>query len=378
MEVYLDNAATTQVCDEAAAAALEMMTVCYGNPSSSYKPGRVAKAALDTARKSVADALGGQPTEVFFTSGGTEGDNWAIIRGAESMRRSGKHIISSLAEHEAVLKSLSCLELCGYEVTYLSPEADGSITATAVAAALREDTVLVSLMMVSNETGAVTDIAGVSSVLKSAGSRALLHTDAVQGFLKIPFSAKTLGADIITISGHKVHAPKGGGAIWKRSGVRLDAYILGGGQESTLRSGTEGMPNIAALGKAVEIGKAAMEESISKMSGLREHAITRLITEIPQLHIIGGGAPHILSISLPGHRSEVLINYLEGRGIYVSKSSACRKGRRSHVLEAMSLSPDIIDGALRISLSRFTTGSDIDYLCDGLRDASKELLTAKR
>ena len=213
MSIYLDNAATTRVCPEAAEAALRMMTEVYGNPSSTYKLGREAKAAVDTARRQVADALGCAPDEVYFTSCGSEGDNWALISGARLMRRQGKHIISSAVEHDAVRRSLDFLEKEGFEITRLQPDAHGAVSAAQVRQALRADTILVSLMMVNNETGAITDIAEIARMLKAESSRALLHTDAVQGFLKVPFRAKTLGADLITISGHKIHAPKGVGCL---------------------------------------------------------------------------------------------------------------------------------------------------------------------
>ena len=359
--VYLDNAATTRVCPEAAEAAVHMMTECFGNPSTTYKLGREAKAAVDKARGQIAKALGCQPDEVYFTSCGSEGDNWALISGARYMRRRGKHIISSAVEHDAVRKSLDFLEKEGYEITRLQPDGTGAIPLEAVRAALRPDTILVSLMMVNNETGAVNDIAAVARMLKAENSIALLHTDAVQGFLKVPFSAKTLGADMITISGHKIHAPKGIGALYIRSGLKLPPYILGGGQERGMRAGTEATPQIAAFGTAAEIGSAKMAQA------------TKTTAEVDGLVVIGGGSPHILSISLPGYRSEVLMNFLEARGIYTSKSSACKKGGRSHVLEAIGLPANVIDGALRISFSRYTTREDIDALCDALRDAKQSL-----
>ena len=267
--VYLDNAATTRVCPEAAEAAVHMMTECFGNPSTTYKLGREAKAAVDKARGQIAKALGCQPDEVYFTSCGSEGDNWALISGARYMRRRGKHIISSAVEHDAVRKSLDFLEKEGYEITRLQPDGTGAIPLEAVRAALRPDTILVSLMMVNNETGAVNDIAAVARMLKAENSIALLHTDAVQGFLKVPFSAKTLGADMITISGHKIHAPKGIGALYIRSGLKLPPYILGGGQERGMRAGTEATPQIAAFGTAAEIGSAKMAQATKTMAELR-------------------------------------------------------------------------------------------------------------
>jgi len=373
MEVYLDNAATTRVCPEAADIAYKTMLETYGNPSSTHTKGREAKAVLDNARKQLAAALDCAPGEVYFTSCGSEGDNWAIINGAESMRRKGLHIISSEVEHDAVRKSMDELKRRGFEVTMLKPESDGSISPEAVAAALRPDTVLVSLMMVNNETGAVTDIAAVAKALIKAKSIALLHTDAVQGFMKVPFSAKRLGADMITVSGHKIHAPKGIGALYIKTGVKIKPYIIGGAQESGLRAGTEATPQIAAFGKACELAKASMNDATERMAQLRQYAAGRIVAEMPEAVIIGGGAPHILSVSLPGWRSEVLMNFLEARSVFVSRSSACKKGGRSHVLEAMGLPAEVIDGAVRISLSRYTTKDELDELCSALKDAHDTL-----
>ena len=372
-EVYLDNAATTRVCAEAADIAYKVMTECYGNPSSTHTKGREAKAYLDTARSQIAAALGCSISEVYFTSCGSESDVWAITRGAESASRRGKHIISSAVEHDAVRKTLEELEGRGFEVTYLSPEKDGSVSVEAVKAALREDTILVTLMMVNNETGGVTDIAAIAKMLKAAGSKALLHTDAVQGFMKVPFSAKKLGAGMISISGHKIHAPKGIGALYIKTGVKIKPLIRGGAQESGMRAGTEAMPQIAAFGKAAEIAFSGMKDNCEKMASLRRLAMDTICADIPEALIIGGGAPHILSVSLPGWRSEVLMNYLEAQEVYVSRSSACKKGGRSHVLEAMGLSSRVIDGAVRIGLSRFTTEEDIDALCSALKEAHDTL-----
>ena len=373
MEVYLDNAATTRVCTEAADIAYKVMTECYGNPSSTHTKGREAKTYLDAARAQIAKALGCAVSEVYFTSCGSESDVWAITKGAESMSRRGKHIISSAVEHDAVRKTLADLESRGYEVTYLKPEQDGSISVQAVKNALRSDTVLVTLMVVNNETGSVTDIAGIAKMLKAEGSKALLHTDAVQGFMKLPFSAKKLGADMISISGHKIHAPKGIGALYIKTGVKIKPLIHGGAQESGLRAGTEAMPQIAAFGKAAEIAFAGMKENCEKIAKLRESAASAICAEMPEAVIIGGGAPHILSVSLPGWRSEVLMNFLEAKGIFVSRSSACKKGGRSHVLEAMGLSAPIIDGAIRISFSRMNTQSDVDALVSALKEAHDTL-----
>jgi len=376
MEIYLDNGATTRVCPEAAEIAYKVMTELYGNPSSTHRKGREAKAVLDKARRQLADALGAKPAEVIFTSCGSESDNWALFMGAKAMERKGRHIISSTAEHDAVRQSLAELERRGFEVTLLSPGKDGAIHSDALLAALRPDTVLVSLMMVNNETGAVTDIAEMRRVLKEAGSQTLLHTDAVQAFLKIPFSAKTLGADMISISGHKIHAPKGIGALYIRSGLKIAPYILGGGQEGGLRSGTEAMPQIAAFGAAAEAGCRDAAAAQARMAALRQRCIDTLLAAAPDTVIIGGSAPHVLSLSLPGYRSEVLMNWLEAKEIYVSKGSACKRGKRSHVLEAMGLPAKVIDGAIRVSLSRFTAEEEIDGFVQALLEAKKSLRAA--
>ena len=373
MEHYLDNSATTRVCPEAAQAALRAMTEVYGNPSSTHTKGREAKQLLDASRKLVASAMGCAPSELIFTSCGSESDNWALLSGAEAMRRKGNHIITSAVEHGAIRKSAEELERRGYDVTYLKPDSAGSIPVDAVKNALRPDTILVSLMLVNNETGAINDISSVSKLLKSSGSPALLHTDAVQAFMKIPFTPKSLGADMISVSGHKIHAPKGIGALYVRSGLRLKPYIMGGSQEDGRRAGTEAMPQIAAFGEACRIAKENLAENAAKMAALRQLTIDTLTPAIPELQVINGAAPHILSISLPGWRSEVLMNFLEARGVYVSRSSACKKGARSHVLEAIGLDSRVIDGAIRIGLCRYNTEEDIRALCDGLIEAHSTL-----
>lgn len=378
MSAYLDNAATTKVCPEAAQAALYAMTEVYGNPSSTHTMGRSASKLLKSSREDIAKVLGASPEELFFTSCGTESDNWAILSGAEHMRHQGRHIISSTVEHSAVLRSLDLLEKRGYEVTRLAPERDGSISVSSVLDALREDTVLVSLMLVNNETGGITDISQISKALKKRGSRALLHCDAVQGFMKIPFSVKGLGVDMLSISGHKVHAPKGIGALYIKGGKGLNPIIVGGGQEKGLRSGTEPLPQIAAFASAVKSAYPDMTAHIEKMSRLKALAVSRLSEEILGLSVLSGEAPHILSISMPGYRSEVLMNFLEAREIYVSKSSACKRGGRSYVLENCGHRPEVIDGALRIGLSMYTTDEEIHALCDGLRDASLSLAKSLR
>ena len=373
MEHYLDNSATTRVCPEAAQAALNAMTECYGNPSSTHTKGREAKKLLDQSRAQVASLLGCQPKELVFTSCGSESDNWALLQGAEAMKRKGNHILSSAVEHDAIRKSLDELEARGYTVTRLKPDHTGAIPVEAVREALLPDTILVSLMLVNNETGAVTDISAVSRLLKETGSPALLHTDAVQAFGKIPFTAKSLGADLISVSGHKLHAPKGIGALYIRPGVRLKPFLVGGSQEEGRRAGTEALPQIAAFGTACALAKEHLAENAAKMAALKQNTVEQLAAAIPELRVVETAAPHILNLPLPGFRSEVLMNFLEAREVYVSKSSACKKGARSHVLEAIGLDAKTIDGAIRVGLSRYTAQEDIDALCTGLIDAHKTL-----
>ena len=373
MEHYLDNSATTRVCPEAAEAAMRAMLEDYGNPSSTHTKGREAKKLLDLARKQVSDALGCKPNELYFTSCGSESDNWAIIGGAEYMMRRGKHVITSAVEHDAVRKSMEELERRGFEVTYLKPEKSGAVSVEAVENALRADTILVSLMLVNNETGAITDISAISAMLKRNKSQALLHTDAVQAFMKIPFSPKSLGVDMISISGHKLHAPKGIGALYISDKIKLKPYIHGGAQENGRRAGTEAMPQIVAFGEACSVAKKGFKANSEHIAALRAMAVEKLSENIPELVLIPGGADHILSISMPGWRSEVLMNFLEAKNIYVSRSSACKKGGRSHVLEAMGLDAKVIDGAIRIGLCRYNTEEDIEALAAALGDARNNL-----
>ena len=355
MEHYLDNSATTRVCPEAAEAAMDAMLNTYGNPSSTYTKGREAKKLLDRSRKYVAGALGCEASELVFTSCGSESDNWALLAGAESMARRGRHVVTSLVEHDAVRRSAEELERRGFEVTYLKPDSTGAIAPKALREALRPDTILVSLMLVNNETGAVTDLAAMSRVLKETGSQALLHTDAVQAFMKLDFTPKSLGADLVSISGHKIHAPKGIGALYIRKGLRLRPYILGGAQE-------EGRDDLEANNRHVEKAQRGRTNLYTKILATKQpFTINR--------YYVDTAAPHILSVSLPGWRSEVLMNYLEAREIYVSRSSACKKGARSHVLEAIGMDPRRIDGALRIGFSRYNTAEDVDCLCAALAEA---------
>ena len=369
--IYLDNSATTRPCEAAVQAVTETLTEAWGNPSSLHGSGIAAAHRLDAARKQVASALGAETERVFFTSGGTEADNWAILGTAKKFGKRAKHVVTTAIEHPAALRPMQALEAAGFEVTYLAPEADGFISAGALEAALRPDTILVSCMMVNNEVGAVLPISDMIRVTRRKSPNALFHTDAVQGFGKIAFRAKTLGADLISISSHKIHGPKGAGALYIKTGVQLPPLILGGGQEKSFRSGTEALPAIAGFGAAcASLGGA---EEIAKISALRDFCREEL-SRVEGLLLIGrGDAPHIVCAALPGLRSQGILNCLQDRGICVSAGSACSRGHRSHVLTAMGLAPEIIDGAVRISLSRENTREEIAQLADAFEYAKKTL-----
>ncbi len=374
--IYLDNAATTQVCPEAAQAAVRAMTRDFGNPSSRYPLGKAAASAMAAARSEVAAALGCGADEVFFTSCGTEGDNWAIQGALELGRRRGRHIITTAFEHSAVLEPCKALEREGYEVTYLKPGKSGHISMADLRNALRPDTVLVSIMLVNNELGTVQDLAGAAGAIKEAGSPALLHTDAVQGFLKIPFTPKGLGADLLTVSGHKIRAPKGIGALYIRKGLRFPPLLLGGGQENGLRPGTEPTAQIAAFAAACRLGRETRDEYTPRMSALKQYALESLLSALPELRQVGvGDAPHILCLTLPGYKSEVLVRVLGDLGVCVSAGSACHRGRPSHVFAALGISKKEMDGAFRVSFSPESTHEDVDGLRDALVRAREMLFT---
>ena len=311
----------------------------FGNPSSQYPLGLEMKRQVESWRKTVADALGCEARQLFFTSCGTEADNWAVTAACWQNRRLGRHIVTTAVEHSAVIESCRWMERQGYEVTYLPPHADGSIPAEEVLAAVRPDTALVSVMLVNNELGNVFPLADIARGLSAKNPQTLLHTDAVQGFLKVPFSAKALGADLITVSAHKIGGPKGIGALYIGPRVKNPRPLLaGGGQEGGLRSGTEATAQIAGFAKAVELRTDRLEEKLARMAALRAYTVKRL-TAIPDLKLLSPaeGAPHILSVSLVGWPSQNIVNDLGSQGICVSAGSACHRGRPSHVIGALKL-----------------------------------------
>ena len=377
--IYFDHAATTRVLPEAAQAAMTVMTEGYGNPSSLYHLGTQAAKKVAEDRALVAQALGCQAEEVYFTSGGTEGDNWAISLAVHLGRHKGKHIITTAVEHAAVLEPCKALELQGYEVTYLHPDATGHIRLEALEEALRPDTVLVSMMLVNNETGILQPVAEAARLLKRKKSAALLHTDAVQGFLKIPFTPKGLGADLLTISGHKIGAMKGSGALYIRSGLRAVPLLRGGGQEKGLRSGTEATPQIAALATAAQLGRQGLDAHMAYLTDLKAYALEAFRQAVPTLTVVSPGeAPHICAISLPGYPSQVVVRYLSDKGFCLSSGSACHRGKASHVYAAMNLSKATRDGMLRVSFAPSNTKEEVDQLAQALLSATQELVPAGR
>ncbi|HJA64556.1 MAG TPA: cysteine desulfurase [Candidatus Intestinimonas stercoravium] len=379
MFIYLDNAATTRVCPEAAQAALEVMTEGFGNPSSRYALGSAAAERLERDRAVVAAALGCLSEEVVFTSCGTEGDNWAIRAAVEHGRRKGKHIVTTAIEHAAVLEPIRALEREGYEVTWLRPDREGRISPQAVEAALRPDTVLVSMMLVNNELGTLLPVREAGEAIRRSGCPALLHTDAVQGFLKVPFTPAELGADLLTVSGHKVRAPKGVGALYIRKGLKLKPLLLGGGQERGLRPGTEPTAQIAALAAACAAWLPHREAYAAHMRAVKDRFLALAEERLSGAVVLSrGDAPHICALSLPGYPSEMLVRELGDRGICVSSGSACHRGKPSHVFAATGRPKRELMGALRVSFSPDSTAEEAEALVSALEEIRRARIPAGR
>ena len=374
--IYLDNSATTKPCAEAVTAMTTALTEGWANPSALYGFGIDAAHALRDARIQVAAAMGAEHDRVFFTSGGTEADNWAIFGAAKRYGKKNKHIITTAIEHHAILNCMKELEAQGFEVTYLQPDELGRITLASLREALRKDTILVSIMMVNNEVGSVMPISQMAKLTHKVCPDAIFHTDAVQGFLKVPFSAKTLGADLISVSSHKIHGPKGAGALYISPRLKsFPALMLGGGQEGGFRSGTEGIPAIQGFAAACAAGFASFKTDIAYEKELLDATVENL-TALDGLIINGAHeAPHILSLAIPGVPTQNSINILQDHGICVSAGSACAKGHRSHVLTAMNVKPEIIDSTFRISLCRDTTADELAILAQIIE---KEILPRAR
>ena len=371
---YFDYAATGPVRPEAAAAVAEELCR-FGNPSSRYPLGREAALRVKDHRAQVAAAMGCAPGEVFFTSCGTEGDNWAIRRGAELGRRKGKHIITTAIEHAAVLETCKDLAAQGYDITYLKPDRAGHIDPEDLRAALRPDTVLMSMMLVNNEVGSLLPVAECVKAVKAYDRSILFHCDAVQGFLKVPGRLADLGADLIAVSGHKVGAPKGIGALYVKQGVKLKPLLTGGGQEEGLRSGTEATAQIAGFAAACAALSADAGRQ-ERTAAIKRYTLERLQAAIPALRVISAGdVPHICAVTLPGYKSEVIVRVLGDQGICISSGSACHRGKPSHVFAALGLPKPWLDGALRLSFSPDSTREEADRLAAALTEASRTLFT---
>lgn len=369
--IYLDNAATTRPCPQTVEAVTEALTAQWANPSALYHFGVEAARLLRRCRQSVAEAMGAETERIYFTSGGTESDNWAIFSTAERLGKRGRHIVTTAVEHHAVLHPMAKLEQQGFEVTYLQPDSLGRVSVADLQKALRPDTILVSIMMVNNESGAVMPIAAMAKMTHRLCPNALFHTDAVQGFFKVPFRARTLGADMISISGHKIHGPKGIGALYLAP--KLPPLLLGGGQENGLRSGTENLPMIAGLAAACEAQLAGRMQDISRQNALKQR-LQEGLRAMEDVTLLGAQeAPHVVNLAVAGLRSQGLLGGLEERGICVSAGSACSKGHRSHVLEAMGVAPELIDGSIRVSLSSETTQEEIDAFLAALPEVISRL-----
>ena len=366
--IYLDNAATTPVPKAVADAVYDVLLHHCGNPSSQYPAGQEMKKAVEGWRAVIAGALHCPPEHLHFTSCGTESDNWAIQAALWQGRHTGKHIITTAVEHSAILEPCKLLAQQGYDVTYLRPGRDGNITVEQVANALREDTVLVSMMLVNNETGCVFPVAETARLLREKKSPALLHCDAVQGFLKVPCDPAGWGVDMMSLSGHKLGAPKGIGALYIGPRLREPRPLLpGGGQERGLRSGTEATAQIAGFAKAVELRLENYDAKLAHMTALRDYCREKLLAMGGVMPVGAGTAPHILSVSLVGYPSANIVTELGAEGICISAGSACHQGKASHVVSALGLDKKTAAGVIRISFSPDNTTEDVDALCDALR-----------
>ena len=371
--VYLDNSATTCVCQAAADKAYAVMTETYGNPSSLHTMGYRAEREMTAARKAVAQLIGCQPEAVVFTSGGTEANNLAIFGSVAIRSHSGRHIVTTAVEHASVSACMEQLEKQGYEVTRLVPARDGTLSAQQIADACRPDTVLVSVMLVNNENGARFPLEQAVPAIRKRSPHAHIHCDGVQAAGKIPVRAERWDFDSMAVSAHKIHGPKGCGALYLRRGTRVPPRNLGGKQEGGIRCGTEAVPLIAAFGAAVE-QLPPPHEQLSHYDSLRQRLLDRLGNHPSVVfHLPADGVPYIIHLSLPGWRSETLLHFLAQKEIYVSSGSACSKGAKSPVLTAIGLPAAEVDSALRVSLCRDNTAQDMDRLADALEEAMTQL-----
>lgn len=376
-EIYFDNSSTTRVCPEAAAKVMEMMTENYGNPSSLHTKGFQAEQELRAARAAVAARIGAQPEEVYFTSGGTESNNIALFGAARARRKRGSRIVTTAIEHPSVLNAAKELEREGFEVVRLAPDEWGKISPDAVRKAVTPETILVSMMRVNNEVGSILPVEAAADAIEEAKAPALLHVDAVQAFGKLPISVRRLRVDLMSMSAHKIHGPKGVGALFLRRGVHIEPLAYGGGQEKDLRPGTESMPLIAGFGAAVN-ALPDLESELAAMRELNGFCRDRLAA-LPGVAVNSpeDALPYILNFSAGAVRAETMLHFLSEKGIYVSSGSACSRGRESHVLKAMRLPQERVASALRLSFCRFNTKSEAEIFLRALREGLSRLAAQK-
>ncbi|QTL99513.1 aminotransferase class V-fold PLP-dependent enzyme [Iocasia frigidifontis] len=376
-EVYLDNSATTKPLTEVIDYVSKVLTNNYGNPSSLHNKGLAAEKIIKEARNLIAAYLKTNPEEIYFTSGGTEANNLAIRGVCYNYSNRGKHIITTEVEHPSVKETFLALEEEGYEVTFLKADQQGYISIDKLVQTIREDTILVSIIHVNNELGTIHSISKIAELIKKSNSKTFFHVDTVQSFGKVLLLPADWGIDLLTISAHKIHGPKGIGALYVKKGIDLKAQIIGGGQENGLRSGTENVPGIAGFIPAL---KKLPEYTVEKpydlsVNKLKNYFIEKITQKCPTAHINSPqeGAPHIVSISFPGARGEVLVHGLESEGVFVSTGSAChsKSHEKSHVLRAIKLPPEKIDGTIRISFSRYNTRQEINYAISKISEQLK-------
>ena len=374
MEAYLDNSATTPVCPEAVKAVNNVLTNYWGNPSSLHYGGIEAAQVLDNARHSIARTLSCDDDEIIFTSGGTEANNLAVFGAAHAYRSRGMRIIISSVEHPSVNEPVNQLEKQGYDVIRLHTDKEGRFDERQLLAAVNSATSLISIMAVNNEVGTIQAVEKIKQAVRRFNAPALIHCDAVQAFGKIPLKPSALGVDLMTVSSHKIHGPKGAGALYVRKGVKIAPHIFGGGQEQGRRPGTEPLPAIAGFAAAAD-ALPDIRIQLEKTTQLRDYMLGRL-SELNNIVVNSpeDALPYVTNISVLGIPSEVMLNYLSEMNVYVSGGSACSKGKRSRVLSAMNLEQERINSAIRISFSRYTTKAEIDYLIEGISSAQKSIM----
>jgi cysteine desulfurase len=368
-QVYLDYSATTPVKDEVLQAMLPYFTQNFGNPSSLYTIGQESKQALEEARERVAALIGASPREIFFTSSGTEADNWAVIEAAEARAKNGKHVITTKIEHHALLHSCEYLEKKGFAVTYLDVDSEGFVDPALLERSLTDETTLVSIMFANNEIGTLQPIKALAEIAKKRG--ALFHTDAVQALGNVPIDVRALGVDLLSVSAHKIYGPKGIGALYIRKGVSLPSHVHGGGQENKKRAGTENLTGIVGFGKAAELSAQNLNTHIERLTELRDYFLKRICEKIPDVRINGSLAnrlPGNLNITFKYIEGEALLLLLDLDGIAVSTGSACSSASLtpSHVLTALGVPVEMIHGSLRFTVGDFTTKEDLDYTVECL------------